>query len=104
MAPLRTALKPDPVDELEKVALTGIEELDTDLFDNVSYLDLMTKKIDRDSRRKQEHLDNLRRLRERYVCFAADVFCSALHNEGHTLNLIFDCATQYWIAKCWFGV
>jgi hypothetical protein len=27
----------------------------------------MTKKIDRDSRRKQEHLDNLRRLRERFV-------------------------------------
>lgn len=27
MAPLRTALKPDPVNELDKMALTGIEEV-----------------------------------------------------------------------------
>ncbi|KAI6205888.1 SF4 helicase domain-containing protein [Aphelenchoides besseyi] len=64
MPPLRTALKPEMVDELDRVALTGIDELDTDLFDNISYLDLMVKKQDRDERRKQEHLANLRRLRE----------------------------------------
>ncbi|KAI6174008.1 SF4 helicase domain-containing protein [Aphelenchoides besseyi] len=64
MPPLRTALKPELIDELDRVALTGIDELDTDLFDNISYLDLMVKKQDRDERRKQEHLANLRRLRE----------------------------------------
>lgn len=47
-------------------------QLDSDLFDNVSYLDLMLKKNERDERKKKEALNNLRRLRERHVYLNAE--------------------------------
>ncbi|CAD5227632.1 unnamed protein product [Bursaphelenchus okinawaensis] len=75
-------LKPNPIDELDRVALTGIEELDSDLFDNISYLDLMTKKHDRDERKRREHLENLRRLREGLVLRRQDIPCCEGGAEG----------------------
>ncbi|VDN30220.1 unnamed protein product [Gongylonema pulchrum] len=50
--------------ETEKDSLPVMDDLDSDLYDRVSYLDLMSQYEEKERLRKMEDVENYRRLRE----------------------------------------